>query len=570
MAVASVTLAASGHVVSVRGPDILLDGAPVKLLGLRTSNALMSDATTQELIDHLDAFRSHGVNTISVYVMGSRFGDVKGYRPDASLDPVYAARLARILAEADRRGMIVLVGCLYWSESAAKAGLAHWTQREADLAVANTVRWLNEQGFRNVIVDPDNEGMASRDPDKRWDIGQMIEAGHAADPSAVIAYNARPTPPADADLTIHHAPRVPGKPYVETEGTPQVVPYWHEYSRREGYRNYLNSGLYNTAMKAEQFRDTDEGVTRGNGFLLASTWLQVAPPDGPNQHPGGEGTPGDPGVRWWLDYIRTRHGPGRTMSARSFFALDNGVGRGEWTPAQQAAALRETGFDGISYNYTNPADLKTWQEELTRRGLRLFGLYFAAPLQGDRPFPPGLDEAVHLLRRSGTVLWMHLPARPRTPESEAIALARIRAVADLAAGADLRVVLYPHVNCLPATAEEALALAEKAGRPNVGVGFNLSHELAAGNGARVPEILRRVASRLEMVTVNGATDRPGPLWENYIQRLGEGDYDIARLLRVLAEVDYRGPVGLQSYGLTGDARDNLQASLRAWEILNPP
>ena len=44
----------------------------------------------------------------------------------------------------------------------------------------------------------------------------------------------------------------------------------------------------------------------------------------------------------------------------------------------------------------------------------------------------------------------------------------------------------------------------------------------------------------------------------------------ARLLRVLAEVDYRGPVGLQSYGLTGDARDNLQASLRAWEILNPP
>lgn len=559
-----------GHVVSVAGDAILLDGTPVKLLGLRTSNALMSDATTEELIEQLGVFQGYGVNTVSVYVMGSRFGDVKGYRPDATLDPVYAARLARILRAADRRGMIVLVGCLYWSESEAKADLGHWTQREANLAVANTVRWLAENRFHNVIVDPDNEGMANKDPAKMWSIAGMIDAGHEANPFAVIAYNARPPPPANADLAIHHAPRVPGKPYVETEGTPQVVPYWHEYSRREGYRNYLNIGVYTEAMKAEQFRDTDEGMANANGFMLASTWLQAAPPDGPNHRPGGDGPVADPGIRWWLEYIHQRHGPGRATSPRSFFALDNGVGRGEWMPAQQAATLRELGYDGISYNYTNLADLKVWQDELTRRGLRMFGLYFAAPLQGDQPLPTGLAEAVHVLRRSGTVLWMHLPARPRTAESEAVALARIRAVADLAAGADLRVVLYPHVNCLPATAEEAFDLAEKAGRPNVGLTLNLSHELAAGNGTRLPEIIRRVAPRLEMVTLNGATDRPGPLWENYIQPLGRGDYDVAALLRVLVEVRYAGPVGLQSYGLTGEPRANLATSMRAWRALTHP
>jgi hypothetical protein len=265
----------------------------------------MTEATAQELIDHLAVFKSYGLNTVSTYVMGSRFGDVKGYRPDATLDPVYAARLARIISAADRQGMMVLVGCLYWSDSQAKAGLGHWTQADANLAVANTVRWLAAQNLRNVIVDPDNEGMAFQA--KGWSIAAMIDAGHAANLACVIAYNSRPPPPANADLTIHHAPRVPGKPYVETEGTPQVVPYWHEYSRREGYANYLNVGIYSEAMKAEQRRDTDEGMAQANGFMLASTWLQAVPPLGPNQRPGGDGSASDPGIRWWLEYVRVHH-----------------------------------------------------------------------------------------------------------------------------------------------------------------------------------------------------------------------------------------------------------------------
>ncbi len=294
------------HVVSVAGDQILFDGTPVKLIGLRMSNALMSDATAQELIDHLDAFREYGVNTFSVYVMGSRFGDVKGYRPDATLDPIYAARLARILTAADHRGMIVLVGCLYWSDSEAKVELGHWTQAEADRAVANTVSWLKRQGFRNVIVDPDNEGMARKA--NGWSVTQMIDAGHRENPECVIAYNYREPAPETADLTIHHAPRVPGKPYVETEGTPNVVPYWHEYSRRDGLRNYLNIGIYTEAMKEEQRADTDEGIANANGYLLASTWLQCPPPDGPNMRPEGDGSPENPGILWWLEHVKARNG----------------------------------------------------------------------------------------------------------------------------------------------------------------------------------------------------------------------------------------------------------------------
>ena len=37
---------------------------------------------------------------------------------------------------------MVLVGCLYWSTSRAKEDLGHWTQVEANRAVAQTVEWL--------------------------------------------------------------------------------------------------------------------------------------------------------------------------------------------------------------------------------------------------------------------------------------------------------------------------------------------------------------------------------------------------------------------------------------------
>jgi len=175
------------------------------------------------------------------------------------------------------------------------------------------------------------------------------------------------------------------------------------------------------------------------------------------------------------------------------FAMDNGVGRGVWSPERQATTLREIGFDGISYNYTNPSDLKAWLAEFSKRNLKLYGLYFSAQVEGETPFPAGLAEAVQLLRGSGAVLWLTIPLPGRPGDYEVQALTRIREVADMAASARLRVVLYPHLNFYMATAEHAFALASRSGRANIGVTVNLCHELAAGNGGRLPEVIRRVA-----------------------------------------------------------------------------
>jgi len=95
------SLQASRYTFTVRGDKTYLNGQNILVKGLRCSNALISDRSATELISNLDTFTSYGINTVSVYFMGSRFGDVKGYNEDGSLNPVHAARMGRIIEAAD-------------------------------------------------------------------------------------------------------------------------------------------------------------------------------------------------------------------------------------------------------------------------------------------------------------------------------------------------------------------------------------------------------------------------------------------------------------------------------------
>ena len=313
----------------VDGDQVLLDGRPFKIIGVRCSNALISDWTTRDLIENLPVYRQYGLNAVSVFFMGSRFGDVKGYRPDASLDPLYAARMGRIIEAADELNMVVVVGCLYWSTSRANDELVEvWTQQDANRAIANTVRWLSDKNYRNVFVDVDNEGMAH--DTMGWSIAGMIDAGHAVDPTIMLAYNDGDAPPDNADLYIHHSPKVEGKPWLDTEATPRKSTpggYWGRFSKqthrqKNSYYNYSRIGRYTAAMKAEQLRRTEDEIERYNGHMLASTWLQCAPAEsveGPFVKPGGSSNiddidadidklHSDAGIAWWLEFVKEKYG----------------------------------------------------------------------------------------------------------------------------------------------------------------------------------------------------------------------------------------------------------------------
>ena len=316
---------------AVKADQLLLNDTPFKVLGLRMSNALISDESTDQLIKNLDVFKDYGVNTVSVFLMGSRFGDIKGYQPDASLDPVYSARLAKIIEAADDRGMVVLVGCLYWSTSKANEDLKSWTQEDANKAVANTVAWLSKNKYQNVFVDVDNEGMAHAN--KKWDDAKMIDAGHAVDPTIMLAYNFPSAPPANADLLIHFSPKDNRRPWIQSEGVPEVGEpgfYWSGYSKQAKFYNYIRIGRYTPQMKEAQLQATHAALEKNAGYMLASTWLQCAPNEaigGPFMTPGGLAeNPAvdddvtklqkDAGILWWLQDIKKKYGawtpPGKT------------------------------------------------------------------------------------------------------------------------------------------------------------------------------------------------------------------------------------------------------------------
>lgn len=298
---------ASKYVFTVKGNKTYLNKQEILVAGLRRSNVLISEKATDDLIAHLDEYKSYGVNTISVFVMGSRYGNFKGYLEDASLNPVYTKRLAKIIEAADDKGMIILVGCLYWGGSTAK--WESWTQKEANLAVANTVKWLSENNYRNVFVDVDNEGMAKRNAG--FNNTELVRAAKAVDPTFFIATNNREFPPEEADLGIHFSKQVKDKPYIDSEATPLNAPggYWVKYSKAPPLENYINIGVYTPEMKADQIQSTKDHFKSGFGYMLASTWLQCVAPHGPNASPGGDGTKENPGIRWWLEALKEMVGP---------------------------------------------------------------------------------------------------------------------------------------------------------------------------------------------------------------------------------------------------------------------
>jgi sugar phosphate isomerase/epimerase len=159
--------------------------------------------------------------------------------------------------------------------------------------------------------------------------------------------------------------------------------------------------------------------------------------------------------------------------------------------------------------------------------------------------------------------------KPSDPSGDPRAVAIVRDMADQARLGGAQLVLYPHSGQWLETIEDAVRLARKVGRPNVGVMFNLCHFLRVSPDRDYRSRLQLALPLLWAVSINGADERDDkPGWDRYIQPLGSGSFDMAAFLGTLRELGYRGPIGLQCYGIPGDAREHLARSMAAWRRLN--
>jgi sugar phosphate isomerase/epimerase len=108
---------------------------------------------------------------------------------------------------------------------------------------------------------------------------------------------------------------------------------------------------------------------------------------------------------------------------------------------------------------------------------------------------------------------------------------------------------------------DAIRIAQKVDRANVGVTFNLCHWLRTDR-YDLSATLLQASPLLRMVTVNGA-DHQGE-WKELIQPLDSGNFNVGQVIERLQEIQYSNPIGLQGYGIGGDVEENLRRSMQAW------
>jgi len=238
--------------------------------------------------------------------------------------------------------------------------------------------------------------------------------------------------------------------------------------------------------------------------------------------------------------------------------------------AQQAEMLKELGYDGAGHLWLKnvPQRLKT----LDAAGLKLFHIYTRVNVspKSKRPYDPKLKEVIGLLKgRPTAIVLLVAGMRPSDTAGDPRAVKLIGEIADLAAKSSVKVILYPHTRDWLERVSDAVRIAKKVNRPNVGVMFNLCHWLKADSGKDLEGTLKLAKPYLLGVSIHGA-DTAAEINSGkgkWIQPLGSGSFDVGALVKMLRDTGYTGPVGLQCYGLRGDARDHLKRSIAAWRKL---
>ena len=210
-------------------------------------------------------------------------------------------------------------------------------------------------------------------------------------------------------------------------------------------------------------------------------------------------------------------------------------------------------------------------EQLDKNGLRLFAVYLGVNIDTDQQkYDPRLKDAIEILKGRNTILWVFVQSgkhKPSTLEGDPRTVEIICEIADLAAEAKVRVALYPHYGFWLERVEDAVRIAEKVNRPNVGVTFNLCHWVRVDDEKSLKPLLRRAMPHLFVVTINGA-DSGGKDWKQLIQTLDQGSFNLPGFLKTLKDCGYTGPIGFQGYGIGGDAYQNLKRSMDAWHRIS--
>jgi hypothetical protein len=119
-----------------------------------------AERNNREFVAALKEYKAHGLDAVGINLQaGSPQGysvtqpwTITGFNADGSLKQPWLARLAKVIGECDRLGMVVILGLFYWKQTRVFAG-----EDAVRRAVLNVVDWLAEHDVRNVLLEIGNE-----------------------------------------------------------------------------------------------------------------------------------------------------------------------------------------------------------------------------------------------------------------------------------------------------------------------------------------------------------------------------------------------------------------------------
>ncbi|GHT22312.1 hypothetical protein FACS189419_04690 [Planctomycetales bacterium] len=235
---------------------------------------------------------------------------------------------------------------------------------------------------------------------------------------------------------------------------------------------------------------------------------------------------------------------------------------------EQSQMLSELGFAGMLHFYPN--NIPERKATAEKHALKLVTVYMGINLS--KPVDPNLGKALACLKDSGTMLALTIEGgKPSDAALDDKVVQVLREVLNVTEPLKIRVLIYPHVRSWNETVGDCVRIAKRFPNKEIGVMFNLCH-WAAADKTGLETALRESAPYLGAITINGM-DEPGTWdfnkdgWKRGILPLDEGTFDMNKLLKILKEIDYHGPVGLQCWGIPGDVRIHLEKSIKKWKSL---
>ncbi len=265
-------------------------------------------------------------------------------------------------------------------------------------------------------------------------------------------------------------------------------------------------------------------------------------------------------------------GPKERILKNPFFAFNNSMNKQglDFIPFEtQASILKKYGFDGIEHRET--PKIMELKEALDKQGLKIYADYVKIDIDQKEPYLQDWKQVIPKLKGTGIILWVHIHSEKYKPSDETadnVIVPIVQELADYSKPYGVRLAIYHHVGLVAEKVEDSYRLAQKINRDNVGSVFNLCHFLKTDSEENLEKVINLTLPKLFAVSICGADggDTKNMDWDRLIQPLGKGTFDTYRLIEILADKGFTGPVGLQCYNLKGAPETYLLQSSDAWKI----